>query len=108
MTKMCFPRCYEHREILVNNFGEILDNEDPWSLHNVIMYNIDNNIPWPDTNVLAYIVHMPDEDVYIYQNEYAMYFSHLFFDTPLYIVSFLTFNALKIELVVKHKHNIFQ
>ena len=82
---MCFPSSYEPREILTDGYGEIIDNEDPWSLYNVLLYNDENNIPWPDPEILAIVVEWNGEEVYIYRNQNAMYFSHLFFGTPLYV-----------------------
>ncbi len=88
---MCFPRCYQPSEIQTDEFGEVIDLEDPLSLHNILLFNNQNNIPWPDPNLLAIVVYdeSTDSDLYIFQSEYAMYFSHLFFNTPVYSVRFL-------------------
>ena len=85
---MCFPRFYEPHTIETDWFGQLIDPEELHSLFESINYLQSDLVPWPDANILAFVVPYNGIDLYIYQSIPAMHFSHLFFNTPLYVVCF--------------------
>ena len=77
--------------IVTDSFGQLIDTETWHCLHQTL------EEIWPfweffwfryHTHILAVVVEINGVPHYLYRSEEAMYFSHLFFGTPIYHVGF--------------------
>lgn len=83
---MCFPNTLRYEEVCQDD--QVLSDPDQQNEQDEWFFLYLNYPVWGEMDInttnLGFIIQSDDfEDEYVYYSEYAMYFSHLFYGTPI-------------------------